>query len=391
MLNIQEQELFTQLEAHLRSSELNWLLGAGISFDAKLPLMYALTDKVLADIKVQNPDILTKIVSPLKKQLDANCHIEHILSHLGDYATLAERTSAKLVNINSKKVSLDDLIKAHQLIILIISNIIRFGYKKGQNREPDEVGSSENPIVCVKSHLKFIDALFNYSQAGVSERRKAVNLFTTNYDTLLEDSLALNRIPYWDGFSGGAVAYRTASYGENIPTNGQRANIIKIHGSIDWHLCDKGYIWRVRDNNIYPSTVDRVLIYPQATKYIATQQDPFSTQFDIFRKTLHSSNSNVLAVCGYSFGDEHINNEIEMAMSKNSNRTTLVVFLECADKIPSCLQRMRDGTYGNRIFIASKAGLYVGADKPIKRLPVGDDYWWTFNGVTNLLKNGCEV
>ena len=389
MLDVQKQELFTQLEAHLRSTELNWLLGAGISFDANLPLMYPLTDKVLENIETQNFSLFNKVVNPLKSELDPKCHIEHVLSHLGDYAALAERSSAKSIKILEETVTIEELKEAHQLIIQIISNIIRFGYKKGLGEEPDKIGTADAQIVCVQSHCSFIDALFNYSQAGVSERRKAVNLFTTNYDTLLEDGLALNRIPYWDGFSGGAVAYRSVSYGENIPTNGQRANLIKIHGSIDWHLCEKGYIWRVRDNNIYPSTTDRVLIYPQATKYIATQQDPFSTQFDFFRKSLHSSNSNVLAVCGYSFGDEHINNEIEMAMAKDSNRTTLVAFLECDGEIPSCLDRMRKASYGNRVYIAAKEGLYVGSDDPIKR--IDDDKWWTFKGVTDLLKNGCEV
>jgi len=388
-VDIVEQELFTQLEAHLRSTELNWLLGAGISFDAKLPLMYPLTDKVLSDLESSDTDLYNKVILPLKDELDDKCHIEHILSHLGDYAALAERSSSKTIKILDESVTVEELGQAHQLVIQNISNIIRFGYKKGWDGVPDEIGSADNQIVCAKSHIAFIDSLFNYSQAGLSDRRKAVNLFTTNYDTLIEDGLALNRIPYWDGFSGGAVAYRTTSYGKNIPDVGQRANIIKIHGSIDWHLCDKGYIWRVRDNNKYPSTVGRVLIYPQATKYIATQQDPFSTQFDFFRKSLHSENSNVLAVCGYSFGDEHINNEIELAMSKDQNRTTLVAFLECADEIPVCLENMRKSIYGNRIFIVSKSGLYVGNDEPIKRMD--DDFWWTFKGVTDLLKNGCEV
>lgn len=388
-MDVKDQELFTQLEAHLRSTELNWLLGAGISFDAKLPLMYPLTGKVLAELQELSPDLCDQIIVPLKNELNASCHIEHILSHLGDYAALAERSSAKSIQILDRRVTLDELEKVHHLIIQIISKVIRFGYKKGSNGEADEVGTAQNQIVCVESHLAFIDALFNHSQAGVTERRKAVNLYTTNYDTLLEDGLALNRIPYWDGFSGGAVAYRTASYGDGIPTIGQRANLIKIHGSIDWHLCEKGYIWRVRDSNIYPSTKDRVLIYPQATKYVATQQDPFSTQFDFFRKSLHSKNSNVLAVCGYSFGDEHINNEITLAMSKDSNNTTLVVFLECADGVPAYLERMRQGSYGKNIFIASTLGLYVGNEGPMKRKD--NDLWWTFKGVTDLLKNGCEV
>ena len=81
-MDIVEQELFTQLEAHLRSTELNWLLGAGISFDAKLPLMYPLTDKVLSDLESSDTDLYNKVILPLKDELDDKCHIEHILSHL---------------------------------------------------------------------------------------------------------------------------------------------------------------------------------------------------------------------------------------------------------------------------------------------------------------------
>lgn len=35
-----DDELFSQIEKHLECSEQSWLLGAGISFDAKLPLRY---------------------------------------------------------------------------------------------------------------------------------------------------------------------------------------------------------------------------------------------------------------------------------------------------------------------------------------------------------------
>ncbi|TOB86102.1 SIR2 family protein, partial [Vibrio parahaemolyticus] len=95
------------------------------------------------------------------------------------------------------------------------------------------------------------------------------------------------------------------------------------------------------------------------------------------------------AVCGYSFGDDHINNEIEFALSKNDNRTVLVAFLECRNEIPSCLERWRTSSYGSRVIIASLHGLYVGAKGPFKRKD--NDYWWTFEGVTSVLKNGCEV
>ncbi|AWB01502.1 SIR2 family protein [Vibrio harveyi] len=390
MENLIDADLFSQVEEHLKCSEQSWLMGAGISFDAKLPLMYPLTNKVKKDLKADNQDVFDKIVVPLFTELPSGCHIEHILSHLGDYAALAERSKDKKVSINGVEVKLEELQEAHSLILDSISNVIRSGYVEDKEGNTTEQGTVFKPIVEIDSHKEFIDTLFNHAGAGIYERRKPVNIFTTNYDTLLEDALALNKVPYWDGFSGGAVAHRTQRYGEPVPTNGQRANLIKMHGSIDWFLCEKGHVWRVRDNDRYPKADRRVLIYPQATKYIATQQDPFSAQFDLFRKALNSPNSNVLAVCGYSFGDDHINNEIEFALSKDDNRTVLVAFLECREEIPSCLERWRTSSYGSRVIIASLHGLYVGAKGPFKRKD-NDDYWWTFEGVTSVLKNGCEV
>ncbi len=269
-----DNELFLQVEEHLKCSEQSWLLGAGISFDAKLPLMYPLTNKVKKDIKASHKELYDDIITPLFEELPEQCHIEHVLSHLGDYAALAERNKEKKTVIRGGEVELATLEEAHNTILEYISKVIRCGYVEGSNEAEDEEGTLSEPIVDIGSHIEFIDTLFNHASAGVHERRKTVNIFTTNYDTLLEDALALNKVPYWDGFAGGAVAHRTQRYGEPAPTNGQRANLIKMHGSIDWFLCDKGYVWRVRGNDRYPKADRRVLIYPQATKYIATQQDP---------------------------------------------------------------------------------------------------------------------
>lgn len=383
-------ELFLQIEEHLKCNEQSWLLGAGISFDAKLPLMYPLTNKVKKDVEASHKELYDNIVTPLFQELPEQCHIEHVLSHLGDYAALAERNREKKTVIAGLEIELERLEQAHNTILESISNIIRCGYVEGKDGAADEEGTFLKPIVDIDSHLEFIDTLFNHASAGVHERRKTVNIFTTNYDTLLEDALALNKVPYWDGFEGGAVAHRTQRYGEPTPMNGQRANLIKMHGSIDWFLCEKGYVWRVRDNDSYPKAERRVLIYPQATKYIATQQDPFSSQFDLFRKSLNSPQSNTLVICGYSFGDEHINNEIEFALSKEENKTVLLAFLECKNEIPLCLEKWRNSNYGSRVHIVSLHGLYVGVEGPFKRKEE-DDYWWTFKGLTEVLKNGCEV
>ena len=190
--------------------------------------------------------------------------------------------------------------------------------------------------------------------------------------------------------------FRTCSrdyrYGDAEPATGCRAHVIKLHGSIDWHLGEDGKVWRVRDKDLYPDRAGRVLIYPQATKYIATQRDPFAAQFDVFRRTLSNGSDNVLAICGYSFGDDHINQEIEFALSAPTSKTTILAFCEELDDIiPPVLEAWRQSSWGKRVYVMTQRGLYAGPVGPLHGRTDGSSLnWWTFGGVTDVLQNGAE-
>lgn len=380
-----EKDWLEDFQRHLNCPEQNWLFGAGISFGAKIPLMWPLTDRVmcLAETEGTHFDLL----SDLKNELPEESHIEHFLSHLGDYTALAERSREKAVSIKNKSRTIEELIGCHNEILKFIADTIRFGYVQNDEGE-DEIGSKDKRIVTIHDHLSFISALFDTAQAGLHDRRRPVRLFTINYDTLLEDALALDRIPYWDGFTGGSVAYKNYRYGQDEPTSGYRAHLIKLHGSIDWFQGSDGEVWRVREYDNYPDNKERVLIYPQANKYIATQRDPFSAQFDLFRKALCSGDYNILGVSGYSFGDEHINQELEIAMNREGSKTTLLVFTkeDQTDGLSHILKKWRNATWGNRVFIATQNGLYVGKRDPVKRRD--NDEWWSFLGLINVIKDG---
>ncbi|HGM5292177.1 MULTISPECIES: SIR2 family protein [Serratia] len=381
MIDSTAEEELEQFQELLNCPEQNWLLGAGISFNAKIPLMYPLTNRAIELIS-DKPEIL-KLVDTIKSQLPKDAHIEHILSHLGDYSAIASRSVTKSISIGEDEFSLEKIEHAHNEILNSIANTIRYGYVEGK-----EIGDSNNFIVKIDEHFEFIKTLFYNLRAGINERRKPVRLFTTNYDTLLEDALSLNKIPYWDGFSGGAVAYRNYRYGQNEPLGDAKAFVVKMHGSIDWYQNDDGYLWRVRDRDTYPIKNQRVLIYPQSTKYIATQKDPFSSQFDLFRKAISSPSYNVLIVCGYSFGDDHINQEISLSMSNPDSKTVLLAFCqEVENKLPETLKTWLDETWGNRVYIATQNGLHISNRQPIKRKEDYDD-WWTFAGMTMVMKEG---
>ena len=388
MDNIDNDSL-KQLDQLLSSSNQSWLFGAGISLDAGIPLMGALTEQIFSKADSDTTDPAKNVLETVKAELPENAHIEHILSHLGDYAAIAERSKEKKVKFGAVTLELEALNKIHAKILKWISEIIRWGYKAANGDEPEQIGTRENPIVRVDSHQAFVSAIFNRSQAGIAQRRKAVRLFTINYDTLLEDALSLGCFSHWDGFLGGAVAFRSHHFGEDEPQFGYRAHVIKLHGSIDWHLGDDDRVYRVRDNDLYPKKSSRVIIYPQATKYLATQIDPFAAQFDLFRRTLASSEENILAICGYSFGDEHINQEIELALQRPENKTTIIAFSSSLNKV---LEKWRSLIWAKRLYVISGQGLYVGNEGPFFKPPAAESWnWWKFEGATKILNCGAEA
>jgi len=384
----QESDWLEQLDRHLASPCLAWLLGAGVSYGARIPLMYPLTARINA-MAVGSPH--EPLIKAVLAELPDGSHIEHLLSHLGDYTALAERSRTTSAQIGSVTYSHEQLTDAHEAILSWIATTIRWGYIPAVDEQAEDIGSSTNALTRIDEHSAFVGALFNTAQAGLQDRRRPVRIFTTNYDTLIEDAVALAHIPYWDGFSGGAVAFRSHRFGQDEPKTGIRACVVKLHGSIDWHLGEDGKVWRVRDLDSYPTRKGLILIHPQATKYAATQRDPFAAQFDLFRRALSGGDDNVLAVCGYSFGDDHINQEIELCMERVDSRTTLVAFVQEGKKMADCLVRWKDSIWGSRVYVVTEKGLYIGKQGPFHMLEDGKTRdWWTFSGVTKILRDGAE-
>ena len=213
-----EDDLVEQLDKLLTSRCVSWLFGAGISRNAGIPLMYGLTDQVF-QLAAGTPE--EGLLVSLKAELPSSSHVEHILSYLADHISIADRSVGKSSMIGGKPVALDYLRQAHETVLGWIARTVRWGVLPGP---PPRIGSPDEPLIMIDEHLAFVQALFNTTLAGVADRRAAVKLFTTNYDTLLEDALALCEISYedalalceisyWDGFNGGAVAYRSYRFG----------------------------------------------------------------------------------------------------------------------------------------------------------------------------------
>jgi len=332
-----------------------------------------------------------QLLEGLIGELPATGHIEHVLSQLGDYSAIATRISTGKVTIAGQSYDLSALQQAHTAITQDIAETVRWGYIAEKDGNPLVIGSRDNPLAKVDDHIAFLKAIFERRQAGLSNRRKPVHLFTTNYDTLLEDALSICRYPHWDGFSGGAVAFRNHEYGKSPKSDGMRAILVKLHGSIDWMLGVEGGVWRVRDNDTYPKRHGRVLIHPQSTKYVSTQKDPFASQFDILRRVLSGPDEIALGIVGYSFGDEHINEEIERALSAVESKATIISFVRENDELPQCLTKWLHEPWGDRVFVLTEKAAYWGSRDATHHATGNEHSWWTFKGAIEFIHNGARA
>lgn len=373
----------------LECSRQNWLFGAGISYKSNIPLMYPLTTRVKNIIDDSKTVMDIEIYKQLTDELPDKAHIEHYLSHLGDLIALADRSKKQSATLGSKLFKKEELINLHRSIISAISNTVRYGYS---NNGSEVIGTIEKPIVELEHHIKFVQGLYS-NRTNLLSRSK-LTFFTTNYDTLLEDALGLEKFTVSDGFSGGAIAYWNPQFEfKETSSMPKKCFLYKLHGSIDWLRDQEKGLIRTRYGTKYLANKSDIMIYPQATKYVETQKDPFSYLFNGLRNALNTNEDNILVTCGYSFGDDHINAEIHAALSNENNRTTLIAFVQEYPETNVVINKTLDswltnGNFGDRVYVAAKNGIYHESLAPIQPIPFKELYGWTFEGLTNLILTG---
>ncbi|MGP1458344.1 MAG: SIR2 family protein [Treponema sp.] len=143
------------------------------------------------------------------------------------------------------------------------------------------------------------------------DRKTSVEVFTTNYDYLFEIAFEHKVLPYYDGFTG---SYHPFFHGESVEDLGflpNQTKLWKLHGSLGWHYDDalKQVLRETSDSK-------DILIYPSTLKYDQSRKQPYTALGDRFSNFIKQPDT-VLITCGYSFGDDHINERIITALSAN--------------------------------------------------------------------------
>lgn len=359
----------SKLEELLAQSSRSFLLGAGCGKCAGLPLTAELTENVLSidTLDGNTKSILTSIKDLFKGASDAN--IEDYLSELIDLLAIAERrdtrgATQKSVLLGDTSYSAETLRTAAEKIKQSIAEVI-------------------DKKVSIETHQHFIKTVHRSLRPGKSMSGQTVDYLVLNYDTLLEDALALERIPFSDGLDGGVTGWWNP---DTFDRDGLLARVFKLHGSINWcEISDDPLPRRIANCLRIESVNDRrVLIWPASTKYRETQFDPFAQLTERARRALRPTGGfqRLLIVCGYRFGDAHINFEVDRALRGSAGDLTIIVFTSDNEPAGQLKKWHTDDSVTEQLLIFANRGFFHGN----QILPSDKDLlWWKFENVTRLL------
>lgn len=338
-----------------------FLFGAGTSLAKKnekseiVPAIGKMTS--LIEEELNKTEKYKLAIEEIKLEIEGNKKgytIETLLSNLEQKKEIIGNGELN----NLKKIDIENLIKQIKKeirkIVSIHKNIL-----KGNN--------IENLI-----HVDFTEWIER------AERKYPIEIFTTNYDYLFELGLESNNTPYYDGFTGSYQPFFNPESIEDLSFLPNQTKLWKIHGSLGWHLDDaSNNVWRKDSDS------EDILIYPSITKYNNSKKQPYIALMDRLTNFLKQPDT-VLITCGYSFGDEHINERILTALHSNTSAHVIALYYDIkwkdGNKVGCSLtedSKIRDLATSNRkISIYGCRNAIIGCqigDWQLKREPDKED------------------
>lgn len=346
-----------------------FLIGAGCSKCAGLPLTAELTQQALSNDALDDTTkaVLAAIIDLFVGAADAN--IEDYLSELIDLLAITERRTSR--GATQKSVTVGGVSYSEASLRTAADQI-----KKG-------IAGVIEKLVSIETHQNFVRAVHRPQRPGKSPSGQTVDYLVLNYDTVLEDALALERISFADGFDGGVTGWWSP---QTFDRTGLAARVFKLHGSINWcELPDDPLPRRIGDRlQIAGANERRILIWPASTKYREVQLDPYAQLAERARRVLRPSGGSqcVLVVCGYRFSDAHINLELDRALRESAGNLTIVVFTSDNEPSGQLATWHKDTAVMEQVLVFANRGFFHGT----QLAPTTTDLlWWKFENITRLL------
>lgn len=162
-----------------------------------------------------------------------------------------------------------------------------------------------------------------------TSRDHAVEIFTTNYDLLLEETFERARAPYFDGFTGGREPFFDPVSVARADLPPRWTRLWKLHGSLGW--CPGEFDDVIRTGK----SSHTHLVFPEHLKYDQTQKAPYTALLDRL-KTFLSTSDTLLISIGFSYADAHVAARIGEGLSANASSSVFAFqYKTLAEEVPA--------------------------------------------------------
>jgi hypothetical protein len=306
-----------ELKNHLSyAKNIGFFFGAGTSCALKIPNVEQLTEEVelsLLNANKTNFDVIKADLVPTMAPKKVN--IEDILNQIRRIRELTNESDKEYQGVSgesAKKLDKEVCTKIYNLIL------------------------EKEKIADLETTKKF------FAWLNLLNRDFSKEVFTTNYDLIIEKSLEASQIPYFDGFVG---SYEPFFWQESIDKLVTKTDLTqnwirlwKIHGSLSWFWKEDPKtnavkIVRIGKIENIGEEKDELVIYPSKEKYSSSRKQPYVAYFDRLKNYL--LNGELLFIfTGYSFSDQHIN-EIVFNCLRQNNRLSVLVFFYKDEEVES--------------------------------------------------------
>jgi hypothetical protein len=276
------------------TKRIGFLFGAGTSMAHKegapessiVPGVMDMTNKIIEALKDTEFEKAIELICTEVKEQRGQALIEYILSNIVHKEEAVGKE--KLCGLSRDK------------LIELRKNI------EGQICDIVSVHKKSDEFIKTLIHCDFTQWI------AQATRKFAVEIFTTNYDYLLELALEFNGVPYFDGFVGSFKPFFHPSSVEDITYLPQQTKLWKLHGSLGWNTNES--VGRIVRRDTDDNTI---IVFPCMSKYEASKKQPYTSFMDRLYAFLRAEDG-VLITCGYSFGDQHINEVILNGLERTS-------------------------------------------------------------------------
>jgi len=334
------------LTSLFQSEHLSLLLGSGLSnavHKLATNALLSFMSKPELDTEYEN-NIIARANDVAKNANRGGANIE-------DYIRIINELLRGLEVLGHDLIEGDDKEKYDKLANNLEKTIIEF---------TNSICEAENNIVSAieEKRKKAFEYLVNFlmSFASRTGTRERLNIFTTNYDRLVEAGAEIAGLHLLDRFVGSlAPIFRSSRLDVDMHYNppGIRgeprylegvARFTKLHGSIDWlntgadirriglPFGSKDIANFINAPGFRGANSRQVMIYPNAAKDRETTEYPYVELFRDFAAALCRPNS-TLVTYGYGFGDDHINRIIRDMLTIPSTHLVVISFDDAGGRI----------------------------------------------------------